>query len=318
MRFSEFLNELKKASELQSSGSVGVRLSPEAKKNKKNNDARLKAYSDHVSTSGFNTSYGKKRGIETDLSKSLKGLQDSQDTYVGRHRSMLEAKSTPAHLMKTASTKPEKVKGLVDFKDAMTAIGGTKKIPNDENKLYYSKGGLIVGKWDPLTSMGYIYKPSLKEGMFVVKNKDGKEKRFKDHNSAEAKAFKDSKAPSKVKLAAYSAAYWKSKDADPNFEGVVPWERIKEHEVSDQFDGIARQQGLGRVEDWTISGGRGYVEADGIKQVASVTIRMMFSFGKEDDLGLDIEGDERVSDSQYVKLRRDTKNPKKLVFAGYV
>lgn len=157
------------------------------------------------------------------------------------------------------------------------------------------------------------------EGMFVVKNKDGKEKRFKDKTSPEAKEFALSSSPKKttVKVPVYGQLYWQQKEADANFEGLLPWSRIQSDEVSAQFASIAEQHGLGRIDDFTL-GSRGYVEAENIKQVASVVVRMSFSFGKEDDLGLDIEGDERVSDSQNIKLRRDTKFPKKLVFAGYV
>lgn len=161
------------------------------------------------------------------------------------------------------------------------------------------------------------------EGAYVVKSKDGVEKRFKSADSAEAKAWAAStqKKPAKVKAEKYSQAWWDDKYLDnksgymAGTHSVFPSTKIDELEVGDQFDKIAKQEGLGRVEDWTV-GGRGTSEVDGVR-VATISIRMMFSFGKEDDLGLDVEGDERVSDTQYITLRRDTKNPKKLVFAGY-
>jgi len=153
------------------------------------------------------------------------------------------------------------------------------------------------------------------EGMYVVKNKDGKEKRFKTAESPEAKAWKESSSPSKVQLTAYSQAWWEKKDETATSSLILPWDKIDSDDVSEQFDRIAKEHGFGRIEDWYVQG-RGEVKVDDVHS-ATVKVRMVFSFGKEDDLGLDIKGDERVSDSQYVKLRRDTTNPKKLVFAGY-
>lgn len=154
----------------------------------------------------------------------------------------------------------------------------------------------------------------LNEGMYVVKSKDGVEKRFKDVNSAEAKAWAAS-TRKKSKLERYSQEWWEDKEA--KFHNVLdlPWTKITPDEVSDQFKKIARAQGFGRIDDWSVAG-RGEVKVDGVFCAVAV-VRMMFSFGKEDDMGLDVEGDERVSDSEYIKLRRDTKNPNKLVFAGF-
>lgn len=45
------------------------------------------------------------------------------------------------------------------------------------------------------------------EGSFVVKNKDGKEKRFKDADSVEAKAFKVS-STKKASPEKYSKQWW--------------------------------------------------------------------------------------------------------------
>lgn len=156
----------------------------------------------------------------------------------------------------------------------------------------------------------------LNEGMYVVKSKDGVEKRFKDANSAEAKAWKDSTQKKTVtKFPKYGKVYWSRKADDYNYDGKLPWSKIDSMEVGDQFEKIAKEQGFGRVEDFHVTK-RDEMNVDGVT-VATVSVRMVFSFGKEDDLGLDVEGDERVSDSQYIKLRRDTKHPEKLVFAGY-
>lgn len=151
----------------------------------------------------------------------------------------------------------------------------------------------------------------LTEGMYIVKSKDGVEKRFKDADSAEAKAWKESTAK-KTKVAVYSQKYWEGKD---DGERIVPWTKITVDEIADQFDAIASDQGFGRIDDWTKQK-NGETKVEGV-DVATVGVRMAFSFGKEDDMGLDVEGDERISDSQYIQLRRDVKDPRKLVFAGY-
>ena len=158
---------------------------------------------------------------------------------------------------------------------------------------------------------------SVNEGTYVVKNKDGKEKRFKDSYSPEAEAWKKSSSPKAKETAPkFSQRYWELKDADFDYEGLVPWSKIGDHEIADQFEGIAKHEGLGQIDDWYPQGKQEYSSKDGVT-IRVVPIRMTFSFGKEDDLGLDIKDGERVSDAQYITLARDTKNPKKLVFAGY-
>jgi len=170
-------------------------------------------------------------------------------------------------------------------------------------------------KHEPKATDNPTYR-KVSEGMFVVKNKDGKEKRFKDDNSAEAKAWKQSSTKkSSVKLAAYSQAYWEYKEQNATSSIVLPWDKIDPTEIGDQFDRISAEQGFGRMDDFTVLG-QSFGEVDGVK-VRKVKVRMVFSFGKEDDLGLDVKNDERISDVQTITLRRDTINPKKLVFAGY-
>lgn len=150
---------------------------------------------------------------------------------------------------------------------------------------------------------------------WVVKNKDGKEKRFKDQNSQEAKDWKKASSKKSVKTAVYSQKYWEAKENDLKYEGLLPWSKITENELSEQFEGIAFANGLGRVDDYRIVK-RGEEKVDGV-DTATAVISMVFSFGKEDDIGLAVKGDERVSDKQVVQLRRDAKTPKKLIFAGY-
>lgn len=151
------------------------------------------------------------------------------------------------------------------------------------------------------------------KGVWVIKNKDGVERRFKDDESAAAIAWKNSSSPSKVKVAVHSQAYWEKKEEAGAV--LLPWSRITIEELADQFDHLSSEAGFGRVDDWTI--GRHYeVSVSGV-DTAHVAVRVAYSFGKEDDMGLDVEGDERISDSQQIIVRRDVTRPSKLVFAGY-
>lgn len=149
----------------------------------------------------------------------------------------------------------------------------------------------------------------LNEGMFVIKNKDGVEKRFKSADSAEAKAWKDS-STKKVKVAVYSKKYWEDKeDADP--DRVVPWTKIDAYDSNNEITHIAKSEAGGTLEDWTI--GRRYEKVvDGVP-CAGIVVHMLISYSKDDDLGLESD----VEETQNIGIRRDVKNPKKLVFDGY-
>lgn len=229
---------------------------------------------------------------EAGIIRVKRGRTDQQD-----HESRMNEAKKDACPVGVPNPSPEAKK---DRKMAQAVVAGyTKHIKTSGLNQSYAKK----------------HREKMNEGMWVVKSKDGIEKRFKDADSSEAKAWKTSeqKKPSKVKLAAGSQAYWETKD---DGDRIVPWTKISTEEISDQFDGIARQQGMGRIEDWTAQG-KSEMKVDDV-DTATIKVRMMFSFGKEDDLGLDVKGDERVSDSQNIRLRRDTKDPKKLVFAGYI
>lgn len=215
--------------------SVGVVLSPEAKKSKKFNEKRVKAYGDHIKTSAANTSYGKKHGINSDLSRSL----------------MFTRKNV---------------------------------------------------------------KEELNEGMWVVKSSDGVEKRFKDVDSAEAKAWKSSsqKKSSNVKLAVYSDPYWEKKeDESSDSDFVSPWKKIGDAE-SDQIERLVKDQhGAGKT-DWTL-GKASETTRDGTT-CATRVVRIMFEYGPGDDMGVD----EPTSDTQSILVARNPKKPKQLDFVKYV
>lgn len=71
----------------------------------------------------------------------------------------------------------------------------------------------------------YVSPESLKklsEGMFVVKNQDGVEKRFKDSNSPEANAWKSTSKKPSTKIVPYSDDYWQDKkDKSEDFDFIT-------------------------------------------------------------------------------------------------
>ena len=149
------------------------------------------------------------------------------------------------------------------------------------------------------------------EGAFVVKSKDGVEKRFKDADSVEAKQWKETTAKkSKPKAAAYSDKYWNDK-AEANPDRVIPSTPIG----PDDGEGIARV--VDEVfntpkTDWTFSGKGGLQKRD-ITTCAVRTLRVMFEYGPEDDMGVD----EPAQDVQYIVVGRNPQNPKQIDFMGY-
>lgn len=152
----------------------------------------------------------------------------------------------------------------------------------------------------------------LHEGMWVIKNKDGKEKRFKDDKSSAALAWKDSsspKRPSKKKAEKYTYDWWMDSDAD-----VLPWDKIED--VDNLYKYIKGGTGVIREpDDWTF-GGSYRDEVDGVP-VAGRKIRLMYLITKDDDLGIDDNDGEGVEHSETIGIVRDVKNPKKFVFDGF-
>ena len=160
------------------------------------------------------------------------------------------------------------------------------------------------------------------KGMWVIKNKDGVEKRFKDDESPAAKAWKESSKPKRapaVKAEKYSQEWWEAKEEKGGYDVLTPWTRIElgmgHGELStDELEAVGKDQGFGNVDDFHKLG-TGETKVDGV-YCATIRVRVVAVYTKEDDLG--IEGDEPVSDSYNVMLRRDTKNPEKFVFMRYL
>lgn len=152
------------------------------------------------------------------------------------------------------------------------------------------------------------------EGSYVIKNKDGKERRFKDDRDPAAVAWASSSS-AKKSAEKYTAAWWDEKawkDSLSATSTIYPWSKIKDDEITAQSGSIFDRAGFVNVDDWNIVR-HGTEGVDGIG-TAAATIRVSYSLGPEDDMGVT----DRVSDSGYIRVRRDTKNPKVLVFVGYV
>lgn len=144
----------------------------------------------------------------------------------------------------------------------------------------------------------------LTEGKWVIKNKDGKEKRFKDDKSEAAIAWKNSSNPVKAKKPAkYSEEWWRDQDAD-----TMPWDKIND---LDGIDGIIKDH-FGSIQTDMDMMGPYRTEVNGVP-VAGRKVRVMFRITPDDDMGVD----EPTEDAQWIKVRRDVKNPEKLVFDGY-
>lgn len=147
-----------------------------------------------------------------------------------------------------------------------------------------------------------LLKEILAKGRWVVSNKDGKEKRFKDANSAEARAWKDS---SSSKAAKYSQEWWDNQDAEHR-----PADKITMDD-DNQIDRILAKESHRKPDDWTFSGH--YTKNVNGVIVAGRVIRAGWVITKDDDLG--VEDD--VEHYENFGIVRDVKNPTKFVFDGY-
>jgi hypothetical protein len=160
------------------------------------------------------------------------------------------------------------------------------------------------------------------EGAFVIKNTAGVEKRFKDANSEAAKLWKasGSKAskPSAVPTEKYSQAWWQyQEDKDKNYEKTMPWTKIDKHDLdSAALKAAFSSAGWNEnnVDDWSVVGGSGNVKVKGVN-CAALTLRVVYMFTKDDDIG--VEGDDPVSDSEYITIARSPTDPKKYVFVRH-
>ena len=152
------------------------------------------------------------------------------------------------------------------------------------------------------------------KGVWVLKNKDGKEKRFKDKNSKEAQEWMNSTTPKKPSTArAYTDQYWEDKEWKANDHSfVTPWKKIGDsHSDSVEIERIVKDH-FGKIKtDWTFEKA-GETQVDGTS-CATRVVRVMFEVTPEDDMGVD----DTVQDAQTIIVVRDRQKPTKIKFLRY-
>ena len=160
---------------------------------------------------------------------------------------------------------------------------------------------------------------------WVIKNKDGKEKRFKDANSPDAVAWKNSSSPKKApkaKLEKYSDAWWDEKNWTGDYDGVMPDKKITDLDLSyGVLAKILKDESSNELNDFHVTSS-GTMKV-GNTTVATARVRVTYEFDMK-DMGYDDETisksgnqDGRGLESIYVKVRRDHQKPEKIIFAGY-
>lgn len=214
---------------------------------------------------------------------------------------LLDPKCAPAKCVFFKDTYYVKTYPAKSSRDVMTRHGGFK----------------VVKLQEQVESTSLL--KQIDEGMWVVKSKDGVEKRFKDVDSPEAKAWKEStaKKPTAPKEK-FTAEWWDHKaqkdQQGGNFDGIYPWTKIDRHLLdAKDIEAAVKDAGFNmkNVDDFNVTG-KADKKIDGV-DCAGVKIRVAYSFDKDDDMGVDGP----VSDAQSIIVVRSPKNPAKLIFAGY-
>jgi hypothetical protein len=151
-------------------------------------------------------------------------------------------------------------------------------------------------------------------GKWVIKNKDGKERRFKDKNSKEAQEWMNSSTPKKIpKVPTYDDQYWDDKERKANDHSfVTPSKKIGGVSTdSAEIDKIIKDH-FGNIKtDWTFERA-GEIKVEGTS-CATRVVRVMFEVTPEDDMGVD----STVQDTQTIIVVRDRQTPTKIKFLKY-
>jgi hypothetical protein len=159
-------------------------------------------------------------------------------------------------------------------------------------------------------------KELLSEGMWVVKNKDGKERRFKDSNSPDARAWAASFSKKPEKMEKYSDAWWNDQHWYGKLTGPMPDSKIVAGPEGIMSEDIEKMDevGIDAVEDFTITrNGRMMV---GKTTCATADIRVLVSYDAKE---MGVEHDqERIEESVYIRVRRNEEDPRKFVFVSFV
>lgn len=265
-------------------GPVGVpNPSPDAKKNRKMAQAVVAGYTKHIKTSGFN------------------------QTYAGKHRkSMNEGKDAHMKLLSDA---------IRDNWMSWPVSKIAKEVKRNKNFPFAASmsDDDLEDLVDNAKDHARNQYESMNEGMFVVKSKDGVEKRFPNAASAEAKAWKDSTRKN-VKVRAYSDQYWEDKDEasdDRNF--ITPKSKIRgDDSAASAIQRLAEKDHGNAVMDWTVAD-KGTMEREDTT-CAVAQVRVTFKYDKDDDMGVDGS----TSDVQSMLVARDPTKPHRIDFIKYV
>lgn len=144
---------------------------------------------------------------------------------------------------------------------------------------------------------------------WVLKNKSGKEKRFKDDKSQAAKDWVASSSPEKAKKPEkFSTDWWKARDDGYT---VLPWTKISDIDIGESraYASFLKDDLSIKNADFTL---RGHTTKDsnGVRvAVANVTVIYHIDDDEAKELGLDGP----TEDSVQIKLERDPQSPKKLI-----
>ena len=168
---------------------------------------------------------------------------------------------------------------------------------------------------------------------WVIKNKDGREKRFKDKDSAEAKAWKaSSNPPPKKKFALYTDEWWTAQmdkamakhgwNRYADHFGMMPDDPIDTHDSYEELLAIFKRSN----GDWDINDlhtiKHHQVVVDGTT-CAAVTLQITYEYDlrdlgiPDDDESFVAHGNDGVGiESATMTVRRDRKTPSKLVLVS--
>jgi hypothetical protein len=190
-----------------------------------------------------------------------------------------------------------------------------KSLLTNVKKRYKGASFVVVGKTNTDDVYFRICKSDIKEskvseGAFVIKNQDGKEKRFKDTKSDEAKAWASSATPKKRSAEKYTQEWWKAKELRDH-DALVPWSPITESDVYPQLEKFVKSNwGATQYDLSSMMGAPSQKLVDGVKCTTRY-IRVMVIHFVDHHLGLESDTEE----SYRIEVSRDPRNPKKLNFS---
>ena len=255
-------------------------------------------------------------GLKTDdaiLDAAYKSAKEKKDYSIKRLDNLFQSEDFPSDLVSAYNWWQKNYSSVLDTK----ANGADDVVVNG---VRYERSGprnsvSKPGKWKLAEGTG-----SIAEGAFVIKSKDGVQKRFKNADSPEAIEWKNKVArPPKVKAERFTDEWW-HKSASI----VIPRSRIGQYDL---FHGGLEKQ----LKDHFVSSAindfyivdRGFTNRDGTT-CATAIVRVVYEFDMK-DMGYDDKtiaqsGNENGLglESVTIKVARNRENPKKIDFLAYI